>query len=88
MSGLSTRGRVIVAVVAAVAAVAVGGTALALTTSAASHVVSMSTAGRTSAALKITAGTPVLDVSVGKLGGTLLRVSTPSTSTPPPGSPG
>ena len=28
-------------------------------------------------ALKITAGTPVLEVSVGKLGGTLLRVSTP-----------
>ena len=77
MSGLFTRGRVIVAVVVAVAAVAVGGTALALTTSAASHVVSMSTAGRTSAALKITAGTPVLEVSVGKLGGTLLRVSTP-----------
>ncbi len=77
MSGLFTRGRVIVAVVVAVAAVAVGGTALALTASAASHVVSMSTAGRTSAALKITAGTPVLDVSVGKLGGTLLRVSTP-----------
>ena len=77
MSGLFTRGRVIVAVIVAVAAVAVGGTALALTTSAASHVVFMSTAGRTSAALKITAGTPVLDVSVGKLGGTLLRVSTP-----------
>jgi hypothetical protein len=37
----------------------------------------MSTAGRTSAALKVTAGTPVLKVSVGKLGGTLLRVSTP-----------
>jgi hypothetical protein len=37
----------------------------------------MSTAGRTSAALKVTAGTPVLEVSVGKLGGTLLRVSTP-----------
>jgi hypothetical protein len=57
--------------------VAGGGTALALTTSAPSHVVSMSTAGRTSAALKVTAGTPVLKVSVGKLGGTLLRVSTP-----------
>jgi hypothetical protein len=70
MSGLFTRGRVIVAVVVAVAAVAVGGTALALTTSAASHVASMSTAGRTSAALKITAGTPVLDVSVGKLDAT------------------
>ena len=37
----------------------------------------MSTAGRTSAALKVTAGTPVLEVRVGKLGGTLLRVSTP-----------
>ena len=77
MSGLFTGGRVIAAVAVAVAAVAAGGTALALTTSAASHVVSMSTAGRTSAALKITAGTPVLEVSVGQLGGTLLRVSTP-----------
>ena len=77
ISGLFTRGRVIVAVVVAVAAVAVGGTALALTTSASSHVVSMSTSGRTSAALKITTGTPVLQVSVGNLGGTLLRVSTP-----------
>jgi len=74
---LFTRGRVIVAVVVAVAAVAVGGTALALTTSPPSHVVSMSTSGQTSAALKITTGTPVLEVSVGKLGGTLLRVSTP-----------
>ena len=77
MSGLFTRGRVILAVAAVVAAVAGGGTALALTTSAPSHVASMSTAGRTSAALKVTAGTPVLEVSVGKLGGTLLRVSTP-----------
>ena len=77
ISGLFTRGRVIVAVVVAVAAVTAGGAALALTTSTPSHVVSMSTAGRTSAALKITAGTPVLEVSVGKLGGTLLRVSTP-----------
>jgi hypothetical protein len=77
ISGFFTRGRVIAAVVAAVAAVAVGGTALALTTSPPSHVVSMSTAGRTSAALKITSGTPVLEVSVGQLGGTLLRVSTP-----------
>jgi hypothetical protein len=39
--------------------------------------VSVSTAGRTSAALKITSGTPVLQISVAKLGGTLLRVSTP-----------
>jgi hypothetical protein len=77
ISGLYTRGRVIVAVLVAVAAVAAGGTALALTTSASSHVVSMSTSGRTSAALKITTGTPVLHVSVGNLGGTLLRVSTP-----------
>ena len=77
ISGLFTRGRVIVAVVVAVAAVAVGGTALALTTSVPSHVVSMSASGRTSAALKVTTGTPVLQVSVGKLGGTLLRVSTP-----------
>ena len=77
ISGLFTRGHVILTVAAVVAAVAGGGTALALTTSAPSHVVSMSTAGRTSAALKVTAGTPVLKVSVGKLGGTLLRVSTP-----------
>ncbi len=77
ISGLFTRGRVIAAVVAAMAAVAVGGTALALTTSPPSHVVSMSTAGRTSAALKIISGTPVLEISVGQLGGTLLRVSTP-----------
>ncbi len=77
ISGLFTRGHVILTVAAVVAVVAGGGTALALTTSAPSHVVSMSTAGRTSAALKVTAGTPVLEVSVGKLGGTLLRVSTP-----------
>jgi hypothetical protein len=80
MSGLFTRGRVIVAVVVAVAAVAVGGTALALTTSAASHVVSMSTAGRTGAALlrggkvggiAVTAGSDILDVSLPKPAGTL-----------------
>jgi hypothetical protein len=76
-SGLFTRGHVILTVAAVVAVVAGGGTALALTASAPSHVVSMSTAGRTSAALKVTAGTPVLEVGVGKLGGTLLRVSTP-----------
>ncbi len=77
ISGLFTRGRVIVAAAVAVAAMAVGGTAVALTTSASSHVVSMSTAGQTSAALKVSSGTPVLEISVGKLGGTLLRVSTP-----------
>ena len=77
ISRLFTRGRVIVTALVAVAAVAVGGTALALTTSPSSHVVSVSTAGRTSAALKITSGTPVLQIRVAKLGGTLLRVSTP-----------
>ena len=37
----------------------------------------MSRGGLTRAALKVTAGTPFLDVSMGRLGGTLLRVSTP-----------
>jgi len=78
MSGWFTRGRVIVAVVVAVAAVAIGGTAAALTTSPSpSHAVSLSRDGRVSAALKVAAGTPILEVSVGNLGGTLLRVSTP-----------
>ena len=54
-----------------------GGTALALTTSAPSHAVAMSRGDLTRAALKVTAGTPFLDVSMGRLGGTLLRVSTP-----------
>jgi len=69
------------AIVAAAAVVlAAGGTALALTTSGPSHVVSMARAGRASAALKVADGTPVLDISVGKLGGTLLRVSTPDSA--------
>jgi hypothetical protein len=67
---------VAVAAVAAVVAGA-GGTALALTASASSHAVSMSRGDLTRAALKVTAGTPFLDVSMGRLGGTLLRVSTP-----------
>jgi hypothetical protein len=68
----------VLAIAAVVAAVAgAGGTALALTTSAPSHAVSMSRGGLTRAALKVTAGTPFLDVSMGRLGGTLLRVSTP-----------
>ena len=37
----------------------------------------MSRGDLTRSALKVTAGTPFLDVSMGKLGGTLLRVSTP-----------
>jgi hypothetical protein len=73
-----TRRRLVVAIAAVVAAVAgAGGTALALTTSAPSHAVSMSRGDLTRAALKVTAGTPFLDVSTGQLGGTLLRVSTP-----------
>jgi len=67
-----------VAIAAVVAAVAgAGGTALALTTSAPSHAVSVSRGDLTRAALKVTAGTPFLDISMGRLGGTLLRVSTP-----------
>ena len=67
-----------VAIAAVVAAVAgAGGTALALTTSAPSHAVSVSRGDLTRAALKVTAGTPFLDVSMGRLGGDLLRVSTP-----------
>jgi hypothetical protein len=78
MSGWFTRGRVIVAVVVAVAALAAGGTAFALTTSSSSpHVASMSRGTRTSASLKVASGTPVLEISVAKLGGTLLRASTP-----------
>ncbi len=77
ISGLLTRRGVILAVAAVVTGAAGSGAALALTKPPPSHVVSMATAGRTSAALKITAGTPVLEVGVGRLGGTLLRVSTP-----------
>jgi hypothetical protein len=70
-----------VAIAAVVAVVAgAGGTALALTTSAPSHAVSMSRGDLTRVALKVTAGTPFLDVSMGRLGGTLLRVSTPDSA--------
>ncbi len=84
MSGLFTRGRVLTAVVATVVAVAAGDTALALTASSPSHVVSLSTAGRASAALKVTdlrggkvgglavtAGSDVLDVRLPRPAGTL-----------------
>jgi hypothetical protein len=78
MSRVLTGRRLVVAIAAVVAAVAgAGGTALALTTSAPSHAVSVSRADLTRAALKVTAGTPFLDISMGRLGGTLLRVSTP-----------
>lgn len=81
MRGISrvlTRRRVVLAIAAAAAVAAGGGgTALALTTSTSSHMASMPRGDLTWAALKVTSGTPFLDVSMGKLGGTLLRVSTP-----------
>jgi hypothetical protein len=77
MSGVFLRRPVIIAAAAAALALAAGGTALALTTPSSSHLVSLGSAGRSHAALEITTGTPVLDVSVGRLPGTLLRVSTP-----------
>ena len=52
------------------AAAGAGGTALALGPSSPSHVASMPAAGRAQAALKITSGTPVLDISVARLDGT------------------
>ena len=78
ISRILTGRRLVVAIAAVLAAVAgAGGTALALTTSAPSHAVSVSRGDLTRAALKVTAGTPFLDISMGRLGGTLLRVSTP-----------
>jgi hypothetical protein len=75
MPGLLSRGTVPIA--AAVLAVAIAGTAVALTRSAPDDAASVATAGRTSAALKITSGTTDLQVRMARLGGTLLRVSTP-----------
>jgi hypothetical protein len=78
MPRVLTGRRLVLAIAAVVAAVAgAGGTALALTTSAPSHAVAVSRGDLTRAALKVTAATPFLDVSMGRLGGTLLRVSTP-----------
>lgn len=70
------RGTVTIAVVAA--ATAAAGTAIALPAAPSPHVASMPVAGRTQAALKVTSGTSVLDISVARLNGTLVRVSTPS----------
>jgi hypothetical protein len=78
--GVLIRGRVAAAVATAAVAAGAGGAALAAGASSPPHVVSMPVAGRTQAALKITSGTPVLDVSVGRLDGTLLRVSTPASA--------
>jgi hypothetical protein len=78
MPGWLTRPRLIL-VTAAVIAVAAGagGTALALGGPPSPHVAAMPAGGLTRAELKVTSGTAILDVSTGKLGGTLLRVSTP-----------
>ena len=78
MSRVLTRRRLVVAI-AAVAAVVAGPAARRSPSPrpASSHAVSMSRGDLTRAALKVTAGTPFLDVRMGKLGGTLLRVSTP-----------
>lgn len=80
MLGWFVHGRVTIAAAIVAAAVGAGGTALALGTSPPPHVTSMPTAGRTQAALKITSGTPVLDITVARLDGTLLRVSTPDSA--------
>ncbi|HME66924.1 MAG TPA: hypothetical protein VKG61_18705, partial [Streptosporangiaceae bacterium] len=74
------HGRVIVAAAIVAAAAGAGGTALALGSSSASHVASTPAAGRTQATLMITSGTPVLEISVARLDGTLLRVSTPASA--------
>jgi hypothetical protein len=76
--GWLTRPRLLVVIAAAIAlAVGAGGTALALSGSSPSHLAAMSRGGLTRAGLKVTSGTAILDVSVGNLGATLLRVSTP-----------
>jgi hypothetical protein len=78
--GWLIRGRVTAAVTIVAVAAGAGGTALAVGASSPPHVVSLPTAGRTHAALKVTSGTPVLDISVVRLDGTLLRVSTPASA--------
>ena len=75
--GWLIRHRVTVAVAIVAAATGAGGTALALPAASSPHVVSLPVAGRTQATLNVTSGTPVLDISVARLPGTLLRVSTP-----------
>jgi hypothetical protein len=78
MSGVLTRQRLVLAIAAVVATVAgAAGTALAVTGSGPSHAVSLSRGDLARAALKVTAGTPFLNVRMGRLGGTLLRASTP-----------
>ena len=81
LSGLASHGRLVPAALAVAGlAVGAGGTALVLSGSGSGHVVSMPVAGRGSATLEVTSGTPVLTITVGRLGGTLLRVSTPDSA--------
>lgn len=78
MPGWLTRPRLILATAAVIAVAAgAGGTALALGGPSSPHVAAMPAGGLTRAELKVTSGTAILDVSAGRLGGTLLRVSTP-----------
>jgi hypothetical protein len=77
MSGLLSRRFVIIAAAATVLALAAGGTAFALSAPSSAHLASLPVGGRTQAALEITGGTSVLDVSVANLHGALLRASTP-----------
>jgi len=65
------------AVLAVVAALAVSAGGTPHAHSASAHAASLASAGRRQAALEITTGTAVLDVSVARLPGTLLRVSVP-----------
>jgi hypothetical protein len=81
MPGFFGKRSVIVAAVALVLAAAAGAAAGLTLTSSPSHVASLGLDGRASATFKITTGTPVLDVSVAHLTGTLLRVSTPDDAT-------
>jgi hypothetical protein len=81
LSGVVSHGRLVPAALAVAGlAVGAGGTALVLSGSGSGHVVSMPVAGRGSATLEVTSGTPVLTITVARLGGTLLRVSTPDSA--------
>jgi hypothetical protein len=81
MSASFPHGRVAAIAGIAVLAAAAVGTSLAVSgsssSSSSSHVASMPLDGRSHAALKVTAGTQLLQLSVASLPGTLLRVSTP-----------
>jgi hypothetical protein len=78
VSGLHTHGRVTVAAAAVVLVAGAGVAAAAAGPHPSPHLVSMAAAGRTHAALEVVSGTSFLDISVAKLGGTLLQASTPA----------